>query len=87
MDQLMKQKPVQKMTISPQLSFKLMHIGQLVLELEEEYLHCFGRDTQQRVRQIAGMLRELAGEMDGSTGERMLKWKEEVKKRTAMGFF
>lgn len=75
-----------KQTISPELSFKIMQIGQLVLELEEEYMHCFGRETQHKIKAIADMLKDLAGEMDGSTGERMLKWKEEVKKRTAMGF-
>ncbi len=76
-----------KQTISPELSFKLMQIGQLVLELEETYIHTFGRETQERLKMIALMLRDLAKEMDGSTGERMLKWKEEVRKNTAMGFF
>jgi len=84
----MKQNAAQelKQTISPELSFKLMQIGQLILELEEEYMHVFGRETQDRLKRMAVMLRELAGEMDGSTGERMLKWKEEVRKNTAMGF-
>lgn len=76
-----------KQTISPELSFKLMQIGQLILELEEEYMQVFGRETQERLKKIAEMLRDLATEMDGSTGERMLKWKEEVRKNTAMGFF
>lgn len=76
-----------KQTISPELSFKLMKIGQLVLELEEEYMHIFGRETQERLKSISTMLKELAEEMDGSTGDRMLKWKEEVRKNTAMGFF
>lgn len=82
----MKQVLNQEMKITPELSFKLMKIGQLVLELEEEYMHCFGRETQERLKDIAIMLRELAEDMDGSTGERMLKWKEEVRKNTAMGF-
>jgi hypothetical protein len=76
-----------KQTISPELSFKLMQIGQLVLELEEEYMHLFGRETQDKIKTVADTLKELADEMDGSTGERMLKWKEEVRKRTAMGFY
>ncbi len=75
-----------KQTLSPELSFKIMKIGQLVFELEEQYMHCFGRDTQNRLKQISILLKELADEMDGSTGERMLKWKEEIRKNTAMGF-
>ena len=41
---------------------------------------------QARLQHVANEIRELSEQMSGSTGERMLKWREDIRRRTQQGF-
>ena len=87
MNQEMRINQTQKM--SPELSYKIMQMGELIFELEEEYMHTFSRRVQEKVKQVSQLLRELSEEMEDRHSERMLNWKKfrkDVLKKTQQGF-
>lgn len=68
-----KQNMEQKLT--HEMSMKLMIGGQCILEIEDRYMHCLSRDMQDKVREAAKLIREVADEcMTDMTRERMLNW-------------
>lgn len=76
----MKQQPElsQEQKLSHQLSMQLMNIGQSVLEINSDYKHSLSRQANERVRQAAEILLEVAREnMTDITAERMKNWEEE----------
>ena len=81
-----KQKIDQK--ISAELSFKIMQIGQLILELKTDYIELLDNDTKVKLLQVNEIIEDLAQKMTGSTAERMYLWrveKEESKRITDEG--
>ena len=79
----MKQKPdiTQEQKLSHQISMQLMNIGQSVLEINSDYKHSLSRQANERVRQAADILLEVAKEsMTEMTAERMQNWEEEREK-------
>jgi hypothetical protein len=81
--QTQKQKMEQK--LSAEMSFKIMQVGQLVLELKTDYIQYFDDDTRLKLLQVNEIIEELAQSMSGSTAERMFLWRveKEEKKRIA----
>jgi hypothetical protein len=77
--QSQKQKMEQKLTA--EMSFKIMQIGQLVLELKTDYLHLLDEDTRLKLLQVNEIIEELAQGMTGSTAERMYLWRVEKEER------
>ena len=80
----MKQKPElsQEQKLSHQISMQLMNIGQSVLEINSDYRHSLSRQANERVRQAAEILLEVAKEsMTDITAERMQNWEEEKNKK------
>lgn len=77
------QKEKMEMKLSAELSFKIMQIGQLILELKTDYIQYFDNDTRLKLLQINEIIEELAQQMTGSTAERMYLWRveKEEKKR------
>lgn len=79
----MKQKPElsQEQKLSHQISMQLMNIGQSVLEINSDYRQSLSRQANERVRQAAEILLEVAKEsMTEMTAERMQNWEEERNK-------
>lgn len=71
----------QEQKLSHQLSMQLMNIGQSVLEINSDYKHSLSRQANERVRQAAEILLEVAKEsMTEMTAERMQNWEEERNK-------
>ncbi len=79
------QKQKMEMKLSAELSFKIMQVGQLVLELKTDYIQFFDDDTRMKLLQVNEIIEELAQQMTGSTAERMYLWRveKEEKKRLA----
>jgi hypothetical protein len=77
--QTQKQKIDQK--LSAELSFKIMQIGQLMFELKTDYIEFFDDDTKVKLLQVNQIIEELAGQMSGSTAERMYLWRVEKEER------
>ncbi len=77
------QKEKMEIKLSAELSFKIMQIGQLILELKTDYIQFFDDDTRLKLLQVNEMIEELAQQMTGSTAERMYLWRveKEEKKR------
>ncbi|MDM8001736.1 MAG: hypothetical protein QUS66_02335 [Bacteroidota bacterium] len=71
--------------LSAELSFKIMQIGQLIFELETDYIQFFDEDTRLKLLQVNQIIEELAQQLSGSTAERMYLWRveKEEKKRIA----
>lgn len=77
----------QKQTISPELSYKIMQIGEVVLEIEEDYMHCFGRETQEKIKHVVQLIREIAEtEMVQMHADRLKKHWEYALKMCQQGF-
>ena len=81
--QSQKQKLEQK--LSAEMSFKIMQVGQLILELKTDYIQYFDEDTRLKLLQVNEIIEELAQQMTGSTAERMFLWRveKEEKRRLA----
>jgi hypothetical protein len=79
------QKQKMEMKLSAELSFKIMQIGQLILELKTDYIQYFDESTKLKLLQVNEIIEELAQRMTGSTAERMYLWRveNEEKKRIA----
>ena len=79
------QKQKMEMKLSAELSFKIMQIGQLILELKTDYIQYFDEATKLKLLQVNEIIEELAQHMTGSTAERMYLWRveNEEKKRIA----
>jgi len=77
------QKQKMEMKLSAELSFKIMQIGQLILELKTDYIQYFDESTKLKLLQVNEIIEELAQRMTGSTAERMYLWRveNEEKKR------
>jgi hypothetical protein len=77
------QKEKMEMKLSAELSFKIMQVGQLILELKTDYIQFFDDDTRLKLLQVNEIIEELAQQMTGSTAERMYLWRveKEEKKR------
>ncbi|MBN1497357.1 MAG: hypothetical protein JXA07_11345 [Spirochaetes bacterium] len=77
------QKEKMEIKLSAELSFKIMQIGQLILELKTDYIQYFDNDTRLKLLQVNEIIEELAQQMTGSTAERMYLWRveKEEKKR------
>ncbi len=71
----------QKMSHS--LSMKVMAIGQIIFELEEDYKNSLSRQAFAKLQQAKEILQEVAAEfMTPITVERMNNWKKEKEART-----
>jgi len=71
----------QKMSHS--LSMKVMAIGQIIFELEEDYRNSLSRQAFAKLQQAKEILQEVASEyMTPMTVERMNNWKKEKEDRT-----
>ncbi len=79
------QKQKMEAKLSAELSFKIMQIGQLILELKTDYIQYFDENTKLKLLQVNEIIEELAQRMTGSTAERMYLWRveNEEKKRIA----
>jgi hypothetical protein len=77
--QSQKQKLEQK--LSAEMSFKIMQVGQLVLELKTDYIQYFDEDTRLKLLQVNEIIEELAQQMSGSTAERMFLWRVEKEEK------
>jgi hypothetical protein len=79
------QKQKMETKLSAELSFKIMQIGQLILELKTDYIQYFDENTKLKLLQVNEIIEELAQRMTGSTAERMYLWRveNEEKKRIA----
>lgn len=70
----------QKMTHT--LSMKIMEIGQVIFELEEDYKHSLSRQAFAKLQQAKEILQEVASEyMTPMTAERMNNWRAEKEQR------
>ena len=78
--QTLAQKQEQKLT--HELSMKLMDVGQVILEIEADYMDCLSRSMQERIREAVENIKQLAEEcMTDLTKDRMYKWEEEKPKK------
>lgn len=85
----MKQSMEQKMTqkLSTELSYKVMQIGEAVLQIEEEYIDVIpNEDLKNKIHLASKLLKEIADQMVDIHAERMLNWKKYVRQMTSRGF-
>jgi len=60
------------------LSMKIMEIGQIIFEIEEDYKHSLSRRAFEKIKRAKELLYEVANEhMTPITAERMKNWKQE----------
>ena len=74
--------PEMQQKLQHKLSMQLMEIGQTILELEESYMLCLSRQMQEKVRNAADNVLEVAKSMTDITAERMVNWKKEKPDRS-----
>ena len=67
-----------KPEMSQELCFKIMRIGQFVLELEDKYMQNLSRDMQVRLKSIIWLLKDIAEDLPEHVQERMEKWEEDI---------
>ena len=85
MKQSQEQKQVQ--TITTELSYKIMQIGEAILEIEEDYIHLFeDEQLKEKIHNAAELLKEISEEMVPMHSERMLNWRKYVRDMTRKGF-
>lgn len=85
MKQAQEMKQTQK--LSTELSYKIMQIGEAVLEIEEDYIDLFQDDElRQKIHNAAKLLKEISDQMVDIHVERMLNWRQYVRKMTQRGF-
>lgn len=82
----MKQQIEQQQKMSTELSYKMMQLGELIFQIEDEYMHVFGRDTREKVKHAANLIREISEEMEDRHVERMNSFRERVRINTQQGF-
>jgi len=76
---------VQKLT--PELSYKIMQIGEAILQIEEEYLNVIeDKELKQKIKTASKLLKEIAEQMQDHHAERMLNWKKHVRLMSQQGF-
>lgn len=85
MKQQIELKQVQK--LSTDLSYKIMQIGEAILEIEEDYLDHFKDEVlKEKIRTASKLLREISAQMEDRHAERMLNWRKRVSRMTQQGF-
>lgn len=85
MKQQQEQKQVQMMTT--ELSYKVMQIGEAILEIEEDYIDQFqDEELKEKIRNAAKLLKEISEQMVDIHAERMLNWRKYTRRMTAQGF-
>ena len=85
MKQKIESKQVQRMT--PEISYKIMQIGETLLQVEEEYLHIIDdEELKQKIKNAGALLKDIAEQMEDHHAERMLNWKAYIKKSAQQGF-
>lgn len=83
----MKQKIEQVQKMSPELSYKIMQIGETLLQIEAEYLQVIeDEELKQKIKTASNLLREIAEQMEDHHAERMLNWKKHIRIMTQQGF-
>jgi len=84
-EQVLVLKQVQK--LAPELSYKIMQIGEAVLQIEEEYLHVIeDEELKQKIKTASKLLMEITEQMQEHHAERMLNWKKHIKAMAQQGF-
>ena len=85
MKQKIELKQVQKMT--PEISYKIMQIGETFFQIEEECFHLINdEELKQKIKNAGALLRDIAEQMEDHHAERMLNWKVYIKKSAQQGF-
>lgn len=83
---MQKQEQKQAQIMSPELSYKVMQIGELFLQIEKENLDLFDENMQARIKHVATLVKSLTNEMLDHHADRMLNWHKYVLKKCQMGF-
>ena len=85
MKQKIEQTQIQK--LDTELSYKIMQIGQAVLQVEEEYLPFIKDDElKQKIKTASKLLKEIAEQMEDYHAERMINWHKYIRRKTQQGF-
>lgn len=72
-----------ELTLTHELSMKLMWSGQIIFEIEELYTDNLSRQLKEKVHQASQLIKELADEvMTPMTKARMLDWQGDKIERT-----
>jgi hypothetical protein len=73
--------------LAPELSFKIMQIGETILQLEEDYLNLFeDEELKAKIKKAADLIREIAEDMQDMHAQRLKEWRKYVRRSTGMGF-
>ncbi len=84
-EQKQEQKQVQTMTT--ELSYKVMQIGEAVLEIEQDYIDLFeDEELKEKIHNAAKLLKEISEQMVDIHAERMLNWQKYKRRMVQQGF-
>jgi len=81
----MKQKLIQK--LDTDLSYKIMQIGEVIFQIEKEYLPTIiDEELKQKIVTASKLLKEISEQMEDHHAERMLNWHKHIRRKTQQGF-
>ena len=83
----MKTKLQQEQKLTPELSYKIMQIGETLFQIEEDYFHLIeDEELKNKIKNAIILLKEISEQMEDHHAERMLNWRKYITKMAQMGF-